>query len=250
MEVEKRLKEALDEQLTKDMEKIPTEEEIKVRHTFTDSFLTYMQQVIYNENRNKKKRRVMTRNYFLRAAACLVCLVGIGTLMFTAFPFGKLNSTNKGDRMEATSESTQATESTQERSGDADTGTNSIESDQMPMGIESQSKMEDADTTEYFILKSQSFDGDYHVEVSVNNQTDNEMTYTPIYEWSYTLNGKTTTTSMDMDIEGSKKVLKSGDAITETYDLKDYGIKKGGGVLEITRMINEEETTLSITIEP
>ncbi len=246
MEVEKRLKEALDEQLTKDLEKIPTEEEIKVRHTFNDSFLTYMQQLIYNERRNKKKKRAIKRTYFLRAAACLVCLVGIGTLMFTAFPFGRSDSTDKSSRMEATSESTRSTESTKESS---DTGTNSIASDQMQLGIESQREMEDASKTEYFTLTSLSFDGDYHIDVSVNNQIDTEMTYTPIYEWTYTLNGKTTTTSLDIDVEGSKEVLKSGESITETYNLNDYGIKKGGGVLEIKRMINEQETTLSITIE-
>ncbi|MFA9463664.1 MAG: hypothetical protein ACERKN_05170 [Velocimicrobium sp.] len=245
MEEDKRLKQALDKQISREIERIPSEEEIKKSHTYSDAFLIYMQQLICKEKRKNEKRKHTRPGHFLKIAACFICFIGIGTLMFTIPQLGRMGSSDKNAQVEMNTGTGETTEDAID-----DYGIHSFTADQSSARTKSEESEEGMGMeNNFFVLVSTSFDGEYHIEVRVKNTTDTDMTYTPIYDWKYTLDGKTSQFSLDMDIKKSQTVLKAGESIIETYDLDSYGVKKAGGELELTRMINKEESTLDVMIE-
>lgn len=254
MEAEKMLKVVLDEQLTREIEKIPSEEDIGKKHIFEDSFLTYMAQLMARKQRENCKKRWFTNNSFVKMAACLVCLVGIGTLLFTAFPSMFADLSNKNSSKQESAMDSASIEETAPK-GDAANGAalegegNSLTDNGKTGSTEESALTQDGGTEEIFTLQSQTFDGEYHIKTVLRNTTAQDITYTPVYGWSYTRDGNTTGSTTDMDIKAVTKPLKSGETLVESYDLKDYGIEKGGGTLELTRQINEQEVVLTLVLE-
>lgn len=220
MDENKKLKDALDEQMNRELKKIPSEEAIKEQHVFSKAFLIFMQDLL-----DKQKRKGKNHIWYsvLKLAACFAVILAGGTLLFASLPLS-MGSDNKSAQLEscdeAKEEENQVTEESIEEEQSNDSSVVTI-----------------------------SYDGEYHIEVCLNNTTDSEMTYTPIYKWSYTQNEKTTETVMDIDLEKSEKKLKKGEYITEHYDLRDYGIKESGGVLTITRRMNGKEICVDFKLK-
>lgn len=220
MDENKKLKDALDEQINRELKLIPSEKIIREQHVFSEAFLLFMQQLM--DKQSRKKRNPIWYSILKVAAFFLIILAG-GTLLFTRLPLG-MGSNNKSAQLESCDEAKEEENQVTEES---------VEEEQ----------------SNAFSVVSLSYDGEYHIEVCINNATDSEMTYTPIYKWSYTKDGESIEKVMDIDFEKSKKKLKEGGYITEHYDLRDYGIKESGGILTITRRINGEETCIDFKLE-
>lgn len=250
MEEKKYLKQALDEIMSEELKKVPPEQELKETHVFTGAFKARMEKLIQDERTKEKRKKAHRMTRILEIAACFVCIVGIGTLIFTQGLFGPMGSSeskNSAIEEDATEESASTTsEGMDEKTEENEAATEDGISGFTQEDGEHESDMGYAEET--FRLVSQSYDGEFHIEVMIQNNTDTDMTYSPIYQWDFTVDGQTTSTNVDMDIEAGTKVLASGDSVKEEYDLNNYGVGCEG-TLVMTRDINGESTELTVSVE-
>lgn len=266
-EESKKLKAALEEALREELEQIPSEEEIKKIHRFSSSFRFYMNEMIKGQKRAQKGKTFRkTCLTVLKAAACIICITGIGTLIFTMVPLGNL----KQDAAQDESSGSIATEELPQDSS-FDGGTGGISSDASEGNKEeSQEIAEDSSGMEENEIESakqegenigeqtkelkgwrltgSGYDGEYYVEFVLANYEAVEMSYSPVYRISYAAQDENCLWEQEKE-SLEESILKPGEETKEVLYLSKSNVTEKGGVLEVARQINGEEVTLRFVLE-
>lgn len=274
---EDKLKQILDEMLVTDLKNIPSDEEVKKCHSFTKSFLLSMEQLILQQKRQEKKSKYRYINRTLKVAACLFCFIGIGTLVFTILPnngmktgssivedISQTEDSNITEDMEASEDTNDTTDmeasddmeaaEDMETAQDMETADDISKNKEESNGKESenldQAKISDGWSLKSIKKKDTSSNMVYQIQLTLENTTDTNMTFTPVYNWKYQMNGKTEEVNLDFDADIETITLAPGEYLDENLMIDQFETKvESGGWLEITRDVNGTSSTLSFIIE-
>lgn len=270
-EVNEKLKDALQDSLNAEMELLPCEEEIKKLHHFSSSFRFYMNEIIKlqkHTQRNLILKRVF--NMVLKTAACIFFILCIGTLIFTVFPIGMGGSQteNSSDSDSAPQEEKAGAEAGMDETAASDSGKEDLDEEESQFdgagsrndqkkedfpdsnndtGIMEDSQQSAVTEAKGWQYRSWGFDEVYYVEFRLFNDTDRAMSYSPVYRVSYTVFGETAVWETDKTAE--ETILEKGEETDEIFYFTDGQVAEQGGVLEITRLIDNEPVTLRFVLE-
>ncbi len=270
-EEDKKLKNALNENLDRFLEQMPTDEEIRKRHTFTESFQLYMRNLIRGQGPGKKRMKSKKNWYaIIKAAAMLACVIGVGTLAFTILqPAG--SGSEKSVRSSQDQTAASAVENFEYKSEDSVSGVAGDDMAETPMqeegiisidGADKETQAEAGEGTSsdnageiwnsrefLWTALETGFDGtDYYVTFSLTNTSDESISFSNIYEWTYT-SGEVKNTYRDMT-NLTESTLLPGETIEQTFqNLSIYGVKEPGGTLIVKRFLGQDEISISFVLE-
>lgn len=270
-EVNEKLKAALQDSLNAEMELLPCKEEIKKLHHFSSSFRFYMNEIIKLQ-KHTQRNLILKKVFYtvLKAAACIFCILCIGTLIFTVFPIGmggsQMENSSNSDSApqeekageEAGMDEAAANDSGQEALDEKESqfdgagSRNDQKKEDSPDGSNNTAETEDSQQSviteaKGWQYRSWGFDEVYYVEFRLVNDTDSAMSYGPVYQGSYTISGETTAWTTDRVME--ETILEEGEEADEVFYFTDGQVTEQGGVLEVTRYINNEPVTLRFVLE-